>query len=94
MPSPAFETPVSVRGAVRERGDDDWNTAAECYGFTQISDSLYRYQQIFDAGSYQYKAVFNHQYWYESFGGNNKSLYIAADVTNVIFIYDAAADKL
>lgn len=92
--SPAFETTVSLIGTVRQSGDDDWNTAAEGYGFTQISDSLYRYQQIFDAGSYQYKAVFNHQYWYESFGGNNKSLDIAADGTNVIFIYDAAADRL
>ena len=92
--SPAFETTVSLIGTVRQSGDDDWNAAAEGYEFTQISDSLYRYQQTFDTGSYQYKAVFDHQYWYESFGGENKSLDITADGTNVIFVYDAAADRL
>lgn len=49
--SPAFETTVSLIGTVRQSGDDDWNAAAEGYEFTQISDSLYRYQQTLDRKS-------------------------------------------
>ena len=55
---------------------------------------MYAYQQTFDAGTYQYKAVFNYANWYESFGGDNKSLSIGEDGTNVVFLYDVETDRL
>ena len=92
--SPAFDTAVSLIGTVRQNEADNWNTAAHGYEFTQISDNLYLYQQVFDAGSYEYKAVFNYANWYESNGGGNKALNISSDGTNVIFLYDVEADML
>ena len=92
--SPAFETTVSLIGTVRQNESDNWTAAAQGYEFTQISDKLYAYQQTFDAGTYQYKAVFNYANWYESFGGDNKSLSIGEDGTNVVFLYDVETDRL
>ena len=71
--STAFETTVSLIGTVRQNDADNWTAEAKGYEFTQISDKLYLYQKTFNAGAYEYKAVFNYANWYESYGGNKKS---------------------
>ena len=80
--SPAFETTVSLIGTVRQNDADNWTAGAQGYEFTQISDKLYLYQETFNAGSYEYKVVFNYANWYESFGGGNKALNVSSDGTN------------
>ena len=92
--STAFETTVSLIGTVRQNDADNWTAEAKGYEFTQISDKLYLYQKTFNAGAYEYKAVFNYANWYESYGGNNKSLQISEDGTNVVFLYDVESDRL
>ena len=92
--SPAFATTVSLIGTVRQNDADNWTADAKGYEFTQISDTLYLYQQVFNAGSYEYKAVFNYANWYESNGGGNKALTVSEDGTNVVFLYDVETDKL
>lgn len=92
--STAFETTVSLIGTVRQSDADNWTAEAKGYEFTQISDTLYLYQKTFNAGAYEYKAVFNYANWYESYGGNNKSLQISEDGTNVVFLYDVESDRL
>ena len=92
--SPAFETTVSLIGTVRQNDADNWTVGAQGYEFTQISDKLYLYQETFNAGSYEYKAVFNYANWYESFGGGNKVLNVTSDGTNVVFLYDVESDRL
>lgn len=92
--SPAFRTTVSLIGSVRQDEAINWDAAKTGYEFTQISDTLYLYQDTFNKGNYEYKAVFNYKNWYESFGGGNKGLNIDEDQTNVIFLYDVEADRL
>lgn len=90
--SPAFETSVSLIGTIR--ANDEWVAATHGYEFTQISDSLYIYQDNFAAGSYDYKVVFNYTNWYESWGGGNKAVAITAENPRLIILYDAVADRL
>lgn len=85
-----FEGTVSLIGDVRS-GDSDWDAAKEGYEFTQISDHLYLYQKDMAAGSYNYKAVFDHQKWYEKSG--NQSLTVPEDTT-VTYLYDAQNEML
>lgn len=92
--SPAFGTTVSIIGTVRQDESANWDAGATGYEFTQLSDKLYVYQQVFAKGTYEYKAVFNYTNWYESFGGGNKTLNVGKDGANVIFLYDVEADKL
>lgn len=89
--TPFTDDTVSLIGTVRQKEDDDWNQAAEGYEFTQISDKYYIYQQKFKAGGYEYKTVYNHEKWSDF---SNIKLSVKNDDTNVIFLYDAEADKL
>lgn len=88
---PYTDDNVSLIGTVRGKEDDNWNQAAEGYEFTQISDKYYIYQQKFKAGDYEYKTVYNHKDWSDF---ANVKLSVKNDDTNVIFLYDAEADKL
>lgn len=88
----AFVATISLIGTVRE-GNGDWDAATTGFEFTQISDTLYRYQKTFDEGSYAYKCVFDYADWYEAEEGN-KNIAIAEDDTNVVFIYNTEDGKL
>lgn len=89
---PAFTTSVQLIGTVRGDDDKNWTADADGWEFTQITNTLYTYSQTFDKGEYSYKTVFDKQYWYEKSG--NKSLSIAKDNTNVVFLYDAEKQAL
>lgn len=86
----SLATTISLIGDAR--GADDWNPSATGYEFTQISDTLYRYQKTFAKGTYNYKCVFNYANWYEVEG--NRSLNITSDQTNVVFLYNTTTGKL
>ncbi|MGN0350089.1 MAG: alpha-amylase family glycosyl hydrolase [Roseburia sp.] len=87
----SLATTISLIGDAR--GADDWNPSATGYEFTQISDTLYRYQKTFAKGTYNYKCVFNYANWYEAEAGN-RSLNITSDQTNVVFLYNTTTGKL
>ncbi len=87
-----FTTTVSIIGTVRN-GNGDWDAAATGFEFTPVSDTLYVYQQVFAAGSYSYKCVFNYSDWYEAEAGN-RTLTISDDNTNVVFVYNTVDGKL
>lgn len=89
----AFTTSVSLIGDVRGAGDDNWNAGAKGYEFSQISDTLYRYQKTFAKGTYNYKVVFNYQNWYEKEEGN-QAITVPEDNTNVVFLYDTTTGLL
>ena len=89
---PALTTPVSFIGDARGAGDDNWNAGAKGYEFTQISDTLFRYQKTFEAGTYNYKCVFDYANWYEA-EANNRS-FTLTEKTHVVFVYDTVSGKL
>lgn len=81
-------TVVSLVGSM-----NGWNVSVGSgYDFSLISDSLYRYSMILNAGSYEYKVKFDGNDWYENSG--NHSFNVAADGTKVTFIYDLNIDVL
>ena len=88
-----FTTTVSLIGTVRGNADD-WAPGAKGYEFTRISDTLYRYEQTFDEGTYSYKAVFNYGTWYEKEGTGNKMLTFTKDDVKVVFLYDTESGYL
>ena len=88
---PAFCTTVSLIGSARD--NDAWEASVKGYEFTQISDTLYLYQKVFNKGAYEYKTIFDYTNWYEKKGGNT-SLNISEDNTNVVFLYDASTEGL
>ncbi len=88
---PAFCTTVSLIGSARD--NDAWEASVEGYEFTQISDTLYLYQKVFNKGAYEYKTIFDYTNWYEKKDGNT-SLNISEDNTNVVFLYDASTEGL
>ena len=88
---PAFCTTVSLIGSARD--NDAWEAGVKGYEFTQISDTLYLYQKVFNKGAYEYKTIFDYTNWYEKKGGNT-SLNISEDNTNVVFLYDASTEGL
>ena len=87
----ALNVTVSFIGDAR--GGNDWDAAAKGYEFTQISETLFRYQKVFAAGTYNYKCVFDYESWYEAEAGN-RGLNVAANDTNVVFLYNTADGKL
>ena len=89
----ALTTTVSFIGDARGTGDNDWNAALTGFEFTQISDTLFRYQKVFSAGLYNYKCVFDYTNWYEAEAGN-RSFTVDKDNTNVVFLYNTADGKL
>ncbi len=60
---PAFCTTVSLIGSARD--NDAWEASVKGYEFTQISDTLYLYQKVFNKGAYEYKTIFDYTNWYE-----------------------------
>ena len=86
----ALDTAISLIGSARQ--GNDWDAAAKGYEFTQISDTLFRYQKHFTAGSYEYKCVFNYEKWYEAEAGN-KQITLDADA-EVVFLYDTVTGLL
>ena len=90
LPKPALTTTISFIGDARCSGED-WDASARGYEFTQISDTLFRYQKTFEAGSYQYKCVFDYSNWYEAEGNRAITL---TEKTHVVFLYDTATGKL
>lgn len=89
---PAFGMSVSLIGTVRGDEDANWTLSATGYEFTQISDQLFLYQADLAAGSYEYKAAFNYDTWYQK--TNNKALTVTGDTTHVVFLYDASEEGL
>lgn len=89
---PAFTSTIQLIGTVRGNDDDNWTSDADGWEFTQITKTLYAYSQVFDKGDYQYKIIFDKTNWYEKTG--NRSLSIADDNTNVVFLYDAETQLL
>lgn len=88
---PFTEDTVSLIGTVRQKDDENWKPEAKGYEFTQISDKYYLYHQKFNKGTYEYKTVYNHADWSDF---ANIKLAVENDDTNVIFLYDAEADRL
>lgn len=89
----AFRTSVSLIGTARCDEAANWTASATGYEFSQISDTLFRYQKVFAAGSYDYKCVFNYANWYEA-EGSNRNLSVSEDNTNVVFLYDTTTGLL
>ncbi len=93
-------TVISFVGSARCDADanNNWAGGAKGYEFTQISDSLYLYQQTYAKGTYEYKAVYDYAKWYEYEGtqqfSGNKSFTVTEDNTNVVFLYDSTERKL
>ncbi len=91
----AVDPYISFIGDAREAGDDNWSTGVKGYEFTQLSDTLYRYEKTFtNAGTYSYKAVFNYSTWYEKEGSGNRMLNLTKDNTHVVFLYDTTTGYL
>ena len=91
---PALTTTVSFIGDARGLNDSgkDWNASALGFEFTQISDTLFRYQKTFEAGTYNYKCVFDYANWYEAEAGNRTI--VLTEKTHVVFLYDTVSGKL
>lgn len=84
----SFDTKVTLAGTM-----NDWSgNIGNGYDFRQISDTLYLYQISLDAGSYQYKVVFNGTDWFEN--GSNHTFHVTEDNTNVIIVYNTVEDKI
>ncbi|MDO5294305.1 MAG: alpha-amylase family glycosyl hydrolase, partial [bacterium] len=90
---PALSMSVSLIGTIRYDDAKNWDNKQKGFEFTQVSDTLFLYQAIVKAGSYDYKTVFNYDKWYEK-TGDNKKLSVTEDDTNVIFLYDASDESL
>lgn len=88
---PALTTTISFIGTARCNEAENWVASARGYEFTQISDTLFRYQKTFEAGSYDYKCVFDYTNWYEAEGNRTIAL---TEKTHVVFLYDTATGKL
>lgn len=82
---------VSIIGEVRNA--DTWVASATGWEFSKISDTIYRYQMVLDAGTYPYKAVFNYASWYEKEGTGNRILTLN-EKSQVIFLYDTETGYL
>ena len=60
------------------------------YAFTQIAETIYRYQYVASAGSYSYKAIIDGA-WYEA--GGNKTIAVSEE-TCVVILYDTETGLL
>lgn len=93
---PALDTTINLIGDAREAGsDDNWNTAVDGYEFTQLSDTLFRYQKDFGAGTYNYKCTFEYGdtvKWYEKESENRT--FVLTEDTHVIFLYNTQTGYL
>ena len=87
---PALATTVSLIGTVRYSGGKDWVVGAEGYEFDLISDTLYRYEKTFEKGSYEYKCVFDYEFWYAAENGRLD----LEEKTHVVFLYDTVTGSL
>lgn len=88
----AFKT-ITLIGTVREMGDTNWDPSYyEGFDFYNVKPAKYVFSKVFNKGEYEYKCVFDHTgNWY---GGNNVSLNVEEDNTNVVFLYNAEDGKL
>ncbi len=92
---PALDTTINLIGDVRGDADNNWNSTADGYEFTQISDTLFRYQKDFAAGTYNYKCTFElngEAKWYEKEAGNRT--FVLTEDTHVVFLYDTETGYL
>lgn len=84
---------VSIIGTVRD--DNKWEPTYEGteYDFVKLSNRYYVYQKAFNAGSYEYKAVLNHDKdsWVGGINNISLKLFSKKDVT---FVYDAEKSVL
>ncbi|WP_167958318.1 alpha-amylase family glycosyl hydrolase [Anaerosporobacter faecicola] len=88
--TPTIEKEVSLIGSIRNDEAVNWEIAQAGWEFTNIDGSYAVYNQVFDAGTYDYKVVFNKNEWAE--GGNNTI--ILPDTTNVVFVYDYSTNMV
>ena len=88
----ALTTTISLIGDVRGDNDFNWSAGAKGYEFTRLSDTLYRYQKTFEAGTYNYKCVFDYTNWYEAEATNRE--FTLTEKTHVVFLYDTVSGKL
>lgn len=85
-----FVDSVSLIGTVR--GDaDTWDQTKTGWEFSQISDRYWITQKTFAQKEYAWKVVYKYAKWSKF---DDKKLSVAEDNTNVIFLYDAAEDKI
>ena len=91
LTKPALDTTISIIGSVRGDESINWNTTTKGYEFTQISETLYRYQNTYKMGEYAYKCVFDES-WYEAEAGN-RTITLTSD-SYVVFLYDTESGKL
>lgn len=89
----ALDLTVSLIGTARQNVSDNWVIDAKGYEFTQISDTLFVYQAVFDKGTYEYKTAMNYANWYEKTPGN-KGFTLTEDDKTVIFLYDSSDESL
>lgn len=88
--TPFSSDTVSLIGTARG-GKGDWTPAEEGWEFTQVSDKWFIRTEVYAAGSYEWKTVYNHASW-SNF--DNKKIEVANDDTFVIFLFDAEEDKI
>ena len=86
-----FDTTISLIGPVRG-GNGDWDASVTGYEFEQISETVFRYQADFAAGSYEYKCVFDYSAWYEAESGNRS--FVLKEDGHVVFLYDTTLELL
>ena len=81
-----FTLNINLAGSMNE-----WSGNAAGWEFTQIAETVYRFQTTLAAGSYTYKVVFNGTDWYEA--GGDQTITVAEE-QNVVFIYDGKTEKI
>lgn len=78
---------VSIIGTVR--GADVWENTKTGYEMNLVGDHLYVYNNVLNAGDYEWKLVYNTTWS----GFDNKAVKVE-ERANVIYVYDASNNKL
>ncbi len=86
--TPSIGKEVSLIGTVRNDETSNWKVDDSGWEFANINGEYAVFNKVFDAGDYEYKVVLNKSD-YPSW--SNISLNLASQ-TNVVFVYDYAAD--
>lgn len=91
--NPSLTKTASLIGTVRNDTATNWDQTNTNYEMHAIDATHVLYSSVIKAGSYEYKAVFNHSWDAGAMPSENAKLTVAAD-TNVIFIADLKNNKI
>ncbi len=90
--TPNIGDTVSIIGTVRESGEPNWDPSQSGWEMRRISKDYYTTSKVFEnPGTYEYKCVLNHETWPS---WDNRSFTTIEPNTNVVFLYNAAADEM